>query len=186
MPKRRELREAPHPVRAIALAAAVLLAVLALSPPAAMAHGGGLDSNGGHHCREAGYRSGKCSPLNSYHCHRPGCVLPGGQSGPGTIPTTSSLPRPSSTTSTTTTTPTTTTTTPTTTTTMAMTSTTSPPSTTSTETPPAPPPELADAEGGGGDSNPLVTLTLVGAIGYGGYRLAKRKSDSKEHPTDAF
>lgn len=44
---------------------------------AAGAHGGGLDANGGHHCREAGYRSGKCAPLGSYHCHRPGCVEPG-------------------------------------------------------------------------------------------------------------
>ena len=32
-------------------------------------HSGGLDANGGHHCREAGYASGACGPLDSYHTH---------------------------------------------------------------------------------------------------------------------
>lgn len=53
----------------------VLLVLIGAEP--ALSHGGGLDANGGHHCREAGYNSGKCSPLGSYHCHRAGCVAPG-------------------------------------------------------------------------------------------------------------
>lgn len=35
------------------------------SPMPADAHSGGLDGTGGHHCRQAGYDSGKCAPLNS-------------------------------------------------------------------------------------------------------------------------
>ena len=66
---------------------------------------GGLDASGGHHCRQAGYNSGKCSPLNSYHCHKSSCVAP------GTVTTTAPP-----TTTTTTTKPPTTTTAPTTTT----------------------------------------------------------------------
>ena len=50
-----------------------LLPVLLL-PAGANAHQGGLDANGGHHCRQAGFSSGLCSPLNSYHCHKAGCV----------------------------------------------------------------------------------------------------------------
>jgi hypothetical protein len=52
--------------------AAYVLLLLALGVGVASAHSGGLDSNGGHHCREAGFNSGKSAPLNSYHCHRPG------------------------------------------------------------------------------------------------------------------
>lgn len=56
---------------------AVAAGALSMFGASAGAHGGGLDANGGHHCREAGYNSGKCAPLGSYHCHRPGCVEPG-------------------------------------------------------------------------------------------------------------
>lgn len=47
------------------------------------AHSGGLDSNGGHYCREAGYESGACSPLDSYHCHEDGCTDYDGEVGNG-------------------------------------------------------------------------------------------------------
>lgn len=62
--------------RSLALAALFIVAVTA-SP--ASAHSGGLDSKGGHYCRQAGYNSGKCSPLNSYHYHSGG----GGSGGGG-------------------------------------------------------------------------------------------------------
>lgn len=55
---------------------AVLLATVATP---VTAHPGGLDAQGGHHCRQAGFDSGKCSPLNSYHYHRGG----GGSDGSG-------------------------------------------------------------------------------------------------------
>lgn len=42
-------------------------------------HQGGLDDNGGHHCREAGFNSGLCAPLDSYHCHQEGCTIPAGE-----------------------------------------------------------------------------------------------------------
>jgi hypothetical protein len=51
----------------------VVLTGLALavvtSVPGVGAHSGGIDSNGGHYCRQAGYDAGKCSPLGSYHSH---------------------------------------------------------------------------------------------------------------------
>ena len=59
-------------MRKAIVALVVLLASFGAAAPVA-AHGGGLDSNGGHHCRDAGYRSGKCGPRNSYHCHRAHC-----------------------------------------------------------------------------------------------------------------
>lgn len=52
-----------------------------LLPGFASAHQGGIDSNGGHHCRQRGFDSGLCSPVNSYHCHQPGCVDRDGASG---------------------------------------------------------------------------------------------------------
>lgn len=45
----------------------LLLLLLALFPITSYPHGGGLDSNGGHHNRKTG----------EYHCHRAGCVVPG-------------------------------------------------------------------------------------------------------------
>ena len=62
---------------------AVLLTAGVVAPGAASAHSGGLDSNGGHYCRDAGYDAGTCSPLNSYHCHQSGCVDYDGATGNG-------------------------------------------------------------------------------------------------------
>jgi hypothetical protein len=65
----------------VALLAAGLVAGSAAT---ALAHPGGLDASGGHHCREAGFASGKCSPLNSYHSHSGGGGSgDGGSSGGG-------------------------------------------------------------------------------------------------------
>lgn len=58
------------------------LVLMVVGPGPALGHSGGLDSNGGHHCREAGHNSGKCSPLNSYHCHQAGCNPAGPGAGP--------------------------------------------------------------------------------------------------------
>jgi hypothetical protein len=60
-------------MRKVLVAAALAIASFGVTIPAAGAHGGGLDQNGGHYCRDAGYRSGKCGPRNSYHCHRSYC-----------------------------------------------------------------------------------------------------------------
>lgn len=57
--------------------------LLGLVGPAA-AHSGGLDQGGGHHCRQRGYDSGSCAPLNSYHCHRSYCTEPGSGGGSST------------------------------------------------------------------------------------------------------
>lgn len=157
----------------LAFAGALLVAPFVGAPDAG-AHGGGLDSTGGHHCRQAGYDSGKCAPLNSYHCHRSPC----GEAAPATTPkqtpttvrrtTTTSPPPP---TTTTTQAPTTTTTEATTTTTTAPTTTT----TTSTTLVPV----AADREGDGdeeaGAGAVLGGLALVGALGFGGYRLVRRR-----------
>lgn len=67
---------------AVAGAVSLVLLLLVL-PDVAAAHSGGLDSNGGHYCREAGYESGACAPLNSYQCHQPGCVDYDGSTGNG-------------------------------------------------------------------------------------------------------
>ena len=69
-------------VRRVALGIALTVALVG-SPGTATAHSGGLDSNGGHYCREAGYESGACSPLNSYHCHEAGCTDYDGATGNG-------------------------------------------------------------------------------------------------------
>lgn len=63
--------------------AALLIAFALFAPSAATAHSGALDSNGGHHCRTAGYESGSCGPLNSYHCHEAGCTDHDGATGWG-------------------------------------------------------------------------------------------------------
>ena len=56
------------------LVAAVVVVIASFGAVAPVsAHGGGLDKNGGHYCRDAGFRSGKCSPRNSYHCHKSHC-----------------------------------------------------------------------------------------------------------------
>src|SRR5687767_560343 len=62
----------------------LVIAMFFLAVPApAYSHPGGLDSNGGHHCRAAGYNSGQCAPLNAYHCHQPPC---GGATAPTPTP----------------------------------------------------------------------------------------------------
>lgn len=58
--------------RRVLLSVALASTVMLLGAGAAAAHSGGLDSSGGHYCREAGYESGSCSPLNSYHSHSGG------------------------------------------------------------------------------------------------------------------
>lgn len=60
-----------------------LTVAMAVPAGTAGAHSGGLDANGGHYCREAGYESGSCSPLNSYHCHESGCTDYDGETGSG-------------------------------------------------------------------------------------------------------
>ncbi len=67
-------------VSRLGVAVVVCLALLGIAT-AAHAHSGGLDSNGGHYCREAGYEAGTCSPLGSYHCHESGCVDYDGPTG---------------------------------------------------------------------------------------------------------
>lgn len=70
--------------RAARVGVAVLLALATLGvATGAAAHSGGLDSNGGHYCRDAGYEAGTCSPLGSYHCHDVGCVDHDGATGNG-------------------------------------------------------------------------------------------------------
>jgi hypothetical protein len=59
-------------VRKLLFVILAAMSSLSLAAPA-VAHGGGLDSNGGHYCRAAGAKSKKCGPVNSYHCHRAGC-----------------------------------------------------------------------------------------------------------------
>lgn len=61
-----------RPLLRRALAVVLALAVIGL-PGSAAAHSGGLDSDGGHYCGEAGYEAGTCSPLGSYHCHQSPC-----------------------------------------------------------------------------------------------------------------
>lgn len=69
--------------RAVTAVALLLTGSLSLATGVAAAHSGGLDANGGHFCREAGYESGACSPLDSYHCHQSGCVDYDGATGNG-------------------------------------------------------------------------------------------------------
>ena len=61
----------------------IAVAVASFMPGVVWAHSGGLDSNGGHYCREAGYNSGSCGPLDSYHCHESGCTDYDGSRGWG-------------------------------------------------------------------------------------------------------
>jgi hypothetical protein len=152
----------------------MVTALMALSPPA-NAHSGGLDSNGGHHCREAGFNSGKCSPLNSYHCHSAGCVVPGSATTTQPKPTTTSTSPPTTTTTTaatststsTSTTTSTTTTQPSTTTTTSTTTstTTTQPSTTTTTV------DLSNDSTEAGAGGAFLGLGILGAFAYGGYRL---------------
>lgn len=72
-----------HTRRRACRVAFLVICALTFSTGVAGAHSGGLDSNGGHYCREAGYESGACSPLNSYHCHDSGCVDYDGATGNG-------------------------------------------------------------------------------------------------------
>lgn len=74
------------------LLALVFLASAVLVPDVARAHGGGTDARGGHHCRQAGYNSGKCAPLNSYHCHSAACEASLGRETPTPAPTTTDAP----------------------------------------------------------------------------------------------
>ena len=157
-------------VRRFIAIGAVLVAPLA-GHDGASAHGGGLDSTGGHHCRQAGYDSGKCSPLNSYHCHQSPC----GDSAPATTTTvrrttTTAAPRAAATT--TTAAPTTTT--------EATTTTTAAPTTTTLA------PDLSDADPAGTtrsqakdeeETDPVAAafgFAILGGLGFGGYRLVKR------------
>lgn len=61
---------------------ALFTATLALGSGVAGAHSGGTDSSGGHYCREAGYESGSCGPLNSYHSHSGGSTSGGSTAAP--------------------------------------------------------------------------------------------------------
>jgi hypothetical protein len=61
-------------VRKLLFVAIAMVSSLSMAAPA-VAHSGGIDGNGGHYCRDAGARSGKCKPVGSYHCHRAGCKL---------------------------------------------------------------------------------------------------------------
>ena len=157
----------------------MLVGVLMAFALSASAHSGGLDSSGGHHCREAGFNNGKCSPLNSYHCHSSGCVAPGSTPTTQPKPTTTSTSPPRTTTTstpttttttqlttTTTTEPTTTTTTQPTTTTTEPTTTTTPPITTTTLELP-----LDSAESGAGGA--FLGLGILGGFAYGGFRLVR-------------
>lgn len=170
-------------VRHLFALAAVLVAPV-VGHDGASAHGGGLDSSGGHHCRQAGYDSGKCSPLNSYHCHQSPC----GDAAPATTATTARA--------TTTTVRRTTTTTPpaTTTTTVAPTTTTAAPTLTTTSTTVATttsteattttiavanlssdPASTDRSEEEAGPGAIAVTLALLGGLGFAGYRFVSKK-----------
>lgn len=162
-------------VKRLLFIGAVLVAPF-VPAPAAEAHSGGLDSTGGHHCRQAGYDSGKCSPLNSYHCHRSPC----GEAAPAPTTTTArpratttTAPRP---TTTTTQAPTTTTEAPTTTTSTSTTTSTTTTSTTSTTVAPATVPVKADKDPDdeAGPVASALTLAVIGGAGYGGFRLYRR------------
>lgn len=157
-----------------ALLVMVLLA-LALPWPAAQGHGGGLDSNGGHHCREAGYDTGHCAPLGSYHCHRSPCGETATTSPPQTAPPDTRASSGSGgagrsggagaavTTSTTSTT--------TSTTTSSTTSTTVPPTTTTAAEEIDVEPAASGDDVGFGDM--VLTAGVLGGLLYGGYRLVR-------------
>ena len=162
------------------------LAAPFVAPQAGEAHSGGLDGNGGHHCRQAGYDSGKCAPLGSYHCHQSPC----GQAAATTTttrPTTTTTRRPTTTTTaaaaavvTTTTTappPTTTTEAPTTTTTEA-------PTTTTTAAVVALVDEASTSTEKDEEGNPVLGFAVLAGLGYGGYRLVKRKVTKAPPPAD--
>jgi hypothetical protein len=167
----------------------LFVAAVVLSPLAggsgAEAHGGGLDGTGGHHCRQAGYESGKCSPLNSYHCHQSPCgsQAPATTTEPAPPATTAAPPPPTTAVPTTIATTTTSTTVPvptTTTTTAVATSTSTSESTTTTAVvfPKADPASSsrADAEEELSALDYVVTLAFLGGVGFGGYRLATRRA----------
>lgn len=159
--------------------ARLLIAGLVLISPfaggsEAEAHGGGLDGTGGHHCRQAGFDSGKCSPLNSYHCHQSPCgdPAPTTTAAPPPPPTTAATAPPTTAaivvTTTTTAAPTTTTTTPSTTSTSE--------STTTTVVVPKTEPVSSDKDDESGPVDYALTFALLGGLGYGGYRLATRRA----------
>lgn len=173
--------------RWLSFLAAVLLAMSAYVPTAG-AHGGGTDNNGGHYCREAGFESGKCQPLGSYHCHSAGCVDPNAVEEPAPTTTTTTAPPlpPTTTTATPTTTTTTAPPTTTTTTTEAPTTTTTEAPTTTVEEAEEEVPLVADEEtpiqvapiatqdeAGAADS--LFGFLLLAGMGYGGYRFVQHR-----------
>jgi hypothetical protein len=169
-------------VRHLFALGAVLVAPL-VGHDGASAHGGGLDSSGGHHCRQAGYDSGKCSPLNSYHCHQSPC----GDAAPATPPTTAKATTTTVRRTTTTAPPATTPTTaaPTTTTTAAPTTTSTPvATTTSTEATTttiavanlsSDPTSTDRPEEEAGPAAIAFTLALFGGLGFAGYRFVKNR-----------
>jgi hypothetical protein len=158
--------------------AGALVAAPFIGAPAAEAHGGGLDSTGGHYCRQAGYDSGKCAPLNSYHCHQAPC----GEAAPATTAkattttvrrTTTTSPPPPPTTATTQ--ATTTTMKAATTTTEATTTTTTEATTTTTSTTLVPVAADRGESDDGGAGAVLGGVAVTGALGFGGYRLVRRR-----------
>lgn len=160
----------------LAFVGAVLLSPFAQPAPAS-AHSGGLDSTGGHHCRQAGYDSGKCSPLNSYHCHSSTCSAPGtATTKPASTPTTARAATTTTVRRTTTTQPPPTTTeAPTTTTTESTTTTTTSTTTTSTTVVlPVTVPAAAEKEPEAGPAEGALAVIVLGGLGYGGYRLLRR------------
>ena len=164
-------------VRILRLVFSASLLVAVFSPDPAGAHGGGLDGNGGHHCRQAGYDSGKCAPLDSYHCHQAGCTSHDGDAPLATTTTTTPLPPPTTPPSTqapSTTVPTTMAAAPTTTELSTTTSTAAsvPFSDSTTTTLAVVHTEPVSDTGAAG--NPIPGLVVVGAMGYGTYRVVKR------------
>lgn len=167
------------------------LAAPFVAPQAGEAHSGGLDGNGGHYCRQAGYDSGKCSPLGSYHCHQSPC----GQAAATTTTTrrtTTTAPKPTTTaapaavvTTTTTEAPTTTTEAPTIT-TEAPTTTTEAPTTTTTAAVVALVDEASTSKEKEKEQegNPVLGFAVLAGLGYGGYRLVKRKVTKPQPPAD--
>jgi hypothetical protein len=178
-------------MRMVLVVLGALGASLTMAGPVA-AHGGGIDGNGGHYCRDAGFNSGTCSPLGSYHCHQPGCDPRGPDAAaPPAPPPTAVLapppppPPPTTAAPTTTAPPPPTTTEPPTTTTAAPT-TTEPPSTTtiaaptttttatSTTAPPTTVVEMEPASEEGGPVETALGLGILAGMGYGGYRVVRR------------
>lgn len=163
--------------RVVRLVVPVLVTVGSLTGSApAGAHGGGLDSSGGHYCREAGANSGKCAPEGSYHCHSAGCVPPGGGENTATTVATTTAPPPPPPPPTTTRPPATT---------AAPVITTTAGSTTTTEATTAATEDDVEIDSvpvdSPNESDPVagaLGLVILGGAGYGGYRLAQRRRNA--------